>query len=147
ARGYQEGRNLVIERRTAGTGNPEAGRLARDAEELVSLGVEVIVVNDTTSAQTAGDATESTPIVTVAAGNPEKNKLTSDIARPTRNITGLTTRDPKLAEKRLEVLREFVPGLSRIAVLYDDRNPSTVDDWEVTAEAAAGISLDVTEIS
>ena len=114
--GYVEGRNLVIEDRDA------EGKVERHpalAAELVALKVDVIVVaGSTLTAQTAKQATSTLPIVFIAVGDPVGSGLVTSLARPGGNATGLSTLAPELVGKCLEQLKQAVPGVSRVAVLW-----------------------------
>ena len=117
--GYVEGRNVVIEYRDA-EGNPE--RLPALAAGLVALQVHVIVAPTTVAALAATQATRTLPIVFAGASDPVTSGLVSSLARPGGNVTGLSILGAELVGKRLEVLTQAVPGVSRIAVL---RHPGT----------------------
>ena len=93
-------------------------RLPALAAELVALKVDVIVVADTPAALAAKQATRTLPIVFAAAGDPVSSGLVTSLARPGGNVTGLSILAPELVGKRLEQLRQAVPGVSRIAVLW-----------------------------
>jgi putative ABC transport system substrate-binding protein len=113
--GYVEGRNVVIEYRDA-EGKPE--RLPALAAELVALKVDVIVVADTPSALAAKQATRTLPIVFPVA-EPVTSGLVTSLARPGGNITGLSILAPEMVGKGLELLKQAVPRVSRVAVLWD----------------------------
>jgi ABC-type uncharacterized transport system substrate-binding protein len=118
--GWVEGQNMVIEWRFAGG---RAERLPDLAAELARLQADVIVVPSTPTALAAKNATTTIPIVTVAVVDPVGLGLVASLARPGGNITGLTSFvAPEIAGKQLELLKETVPKVSRIAVL---RNPAT----------------------
>src|SRR5262249_32147468 len=114
--GYVEGRNLVIERRYA------EGRLERYpalASELVALKVDAIVPSaGTPAALAASQATGTLPIVFIGVGDPVTSGLVTSLARPGGNVTGLSVIAPELISKRLELLTQVVPGVSRIAALW-----------------------------
>ena len=113
--GYAEGRNVVIEYRDA-EGKDE--RLPALAAELAALKVDVIVTNaGTLAALAAQRATKTLPIVFVAVGDPVSSGLVTSLARPGGNVTGLSLLFPELVGKCLELLKQAVPGVSRIAVL------------------------------
>jgi putative ABC transport system substrate-binding protein len=113
--GYVEGRNLVIETRDA-KGRLE--RLPALAAELVALKVDVIVVPGTPQALAAKKATRTIPIVFVGATDPVTDGLVASLARPGGNATGSSNFAPELVGKRLELLTQAVPGISRVAVLW-----------------------------
>jgi ABC-type uncharacterized transport system substrate-binding protein len=114
--GYVEGRNVVIEYRDAAG---KAERLPVLAAELVALKVDVIVAGSTIAALAAKQAIRTFPIVFAAAGDPVRSGLVSSLARPGGNVTGLSLLAPELVGKRLELLKEAVPGVSRVAVLWE----------------------------
>jgi putative ABC transport system substrate-binding protein len=113
--GYVEGQNLVIDTRYA-ENRPE--RLAQLAAELVRLKVDVIVAASGRAALGAKNATRSIPIVMTSSGDAVRQGIVASLARPGGNVTGLTVISPDLSQKRLEILRQFLPGLSRVGVLW-----------------------------
>ena len=115
--GYIEGKNLIIEYRYA-DGRPE--RLPALAEELVRLKVDIIVTDTAAPARAARKATSTIPIVMVSAGNPIQAGLVASLARPGGNVTGLTGLISELHGKRVELLKEVVPKVTRFAFLDDD---------------------------
>ena len=120
--GYVEGRNLVIEDRTA---DGRLNRLTGLAAELVHLHVDVIVASGVAGARAAKEATESIPIVMLAT-DPVGARLVGSLARPGGNITGVATLESELGSKRLERFKEAFPTLTRVAVLYDPTTSATV---------------------
>ena len=140
-RGYIDGRNLIVEFRfTDGT----VDQLPRLAEELVRLKVDVIVASAAPPAVAAKKVTTSVPIVFVGVADPVELGLVRSLARPGGNITGLADSGPDLAAKRLELLRELVPKLRRVAMLWHSENPGNLLQLK-RAEVAArtlGIQLD-----
>jgi len=131
--GYVEGENIVIERRYA-DGN--AARLAASAEELVRLKVDVIMTGGQPAREAARKATATIPIVTLSGSDPVREGWARSLARPGGNVTGITFTFPELGPKRLEVLKEAVPALRRIAVLIDPIE--VVDAVDVVRETEAG---------
>jgi len=131
--GYIDGQNFSIEFRT--TGGP-ADRLPDLAAELVRLNVDLILVPATQAALAAKQATTTIPIVMAAAVNPVETGLVTSLARPGGNITGLTVSGGTLSRKRLELLREVVLKVSRVAVLMDPTNPAHFVFWRETEIAA-----------
>jgi len=117
--GYAEGQNLVVERRTAEGRNERYPALAI---ELVNLNVDVIIAPGTAAVLGAKEATSTIPIVTVVAGDPVGSGLIASFARPGGNVTGMSSAGGELTAKQLELIKEVVPRLSRIAVLW---NPTT----------------------
>jgi putative ABC transport system substrate-binding protein len=116
---YVEGRNLAIEWRFA---DGSSTQLAAHAEELVRLKVNAIFAVNTPAAQAAKRATTAIPIVIARVADPVHSGLVPSIARPGGNITGLTSTFPDLGSKRLDLLKEALPGLTRVAVLWNPRN-------------------------
>ena len=131
--GYVEGQNVVIERRYA-DGN--ADRLAALAQELVRLKVDVILAGGQPSREAARKATATIPIVTLSGSDPVREGWAKSLARPGGNVTGLTFTFPELAAKRLELLKQAVPSLTRVAVLVDPIE--VVDAADVLRETEAG---------
>jgi putative tryptophan/tyrosine transport system substrate-binding protein len=113
--GYVEGQNIVIEYRSA---EGKAERLPALAAELVALKVDVIVVPGTVGVLAAKQATKTIPIVFAVAADPVGSGLVTSLARPGGNVTGLSILTPELAGKCLELLTQAVPGVSRVAVLW-----------------------------
>lgn len=118
--GYTEGQNIVVEWRAA-EGSPERARAL--AAELVAAKVDVIVANLTPAVQAAKDATRSIPIVMASAGDPVGTRLVASLTRPGGNVTGLSGISAELAGKRIELLRELLPGLRRAGLLVNPSNP------------------------
>jgi putative tryptophan/tyrosine transport system substrate-binding protein len=114
--GYVEGRNLVIEYRYADW-KPE--RFSTLAAELVTLKVDVIVAPNTRTAIAARQATSTLPIVFVSVSDPVGSGLVASLARPGGNATGLSNVSPDLVGKSLELLKQAVPGIRRVAVLWE----------------------------
>src|SRR6266545_8359174 len=112
--GYVEGHNFVIEYRDA-EGKPE--RLPALAAELAALKVDVILVGGTPQALAAMQATRTLPLVLAGAGDPVTSGLVTSLARPGGNVTGLSNLAPELVGKRLELLKQALPGVDRVAVL------------------------------
>jgi putative ABC transport system substrate-binding protein len=118
--GYVEGQNIVIEQRYAG-GVPN--RLPPLAAELVRLKVDVIVADGTLTVRALKAATPTIPVVFTVVSDPVGSGLIASLARPGGNVTGVTTLGQELSGKRLELLKEGVPGISRVAVLTNPDNP------------------------
>ena len=117
--GYVEGKDILIEYRWAEGGY---GRLPDLAAELVRLKVDVIVAWGTPGALAAKNATSTIPIVMPAAADPVASGLVASLARPGGNVTGLSLMSPELGGKRLQLLKEVVPGASRVAILSNPTN-------------------------
>ncbi len=119
--GWIEGQNIRIEYRWAGG---KGDRLPALAEELVRLNVDLIIAWTTPAVQAAKNATRTIPIVMAAAADPVSTGLVAGLARPGGNITGVSSMAPGLAGKRLELLKELVPRLSRVAFLAHGGDPA-----------------------
>jgi putative ABC transport system substrate-binding protein len=136
--GYAEGQNIVYERRYA---EGRADRFDEFAREMVALKADVIVVVTTPAAQAAMKATATIPIVHPAMIDPEV--LVGSLAHPDRNLTGGTSLFAELTAKRVELLKEMIPRLSRMPVLWNSANPANVSAYR-SAQAAArtlGVAL------
>jgi ABC-type uncharacterized transport system substrate-binding protein len=137
-RGYREGQNLVFERRFS---EGQAERFPAFAAELVRLRVDLILANTTPAALTAKHATQTIPIVIPTAIDPVGAGLVASLARPGGNVTGLTSMHPDVVGKRLELLKDVVPGLSRVVVLWNAANPANASAWQETQAAARALGL------
>jgi putative ABC transport system substrate-binding protein len=133
--GYVEGRNLVIEYRSA---DGRAERFPDLATELVRLKVDLIVARGTPATNAAKSATETIPVV-MAAMRPLA--VVASLAQPSGNITGVTTFSTELTGKRIELLKELVPNLSRVALLHNMGNPAAPPEWEEVKTAARSLGL------
>jgi len=133
--GYVEGKNIVIEWRSA---EGKRDRLPSLAAELVRLKVDIIVTAGPPATRSAKKATVTIPIVFAQDGDPVASGFVASLARPGGNITGLSTLAPELSGKRLELLKEIVPRLSRVAVLGNSTNPANAQVLKET-ELAAGV--------
>jgi ABC-type uncharacterized transport system substrate-binding protein len=114
--GYTEGKNIAFDRRFA---DGDANKLSGLARELVERRVDAIVALGTPAARAANRATSVIPIIGIAMADPVDDELASSLARPGGNVTGTTFLGPQLVSKRLQLLKEIVPGLSRVVVLWD----------------------------
>jgi putative tryptophan/tyrosine transport system substrate-binding protein len=114
-RGYTEGQDIAIERQY---GEWSADRLRELAAQLVGRKVDVIVTLSTTAARAAKQATGTIPIVAIGMADPVADELVASLARPGGNVTGTTFLGPELIAKRLQLLKEIVPGLARVAALW-----------------------------
>jgi putative ABC transport system substrate-binding protein len=131
--GWVEGQNLVIERRFA---YDQFSRLGELAAELAALNVDVIVTAAFPSAKSAKNATTTIPVVILDPGDPVGTGLVASLARPGGNVTGVSSIAPDLATKRLEVLKEAAPKISRVAVLFNNEIPPAeiaMKELQVTA--------------
>ena len=136
--GYVEGKNIVIEYRYA-DGNLD--RLPALAAELVRLRVDIIVSSGPPSTRAAKDATVTIPIVMGFDNDPVVNGFVGSLARPGGNITGLATLAPELSGKRLELLKETISKLSRVAVLGTSTNPGNAQSLKETELAAGSLRV------
>jgi putative ABC transport system substrate-binding protein len=133
-----EGQNIAIEYRWA---EGEYGRLPTLAPELVRLNVDIIVAAPTVAIQAAQQATGMIPIVMALANDPVGSGFVASLARPGGNVTGLSLFSPELSGKRLELLKETIPKLSRVAVLWNPSNPSVPPLLRETEAAAHALRL------
>ena len=143
--GYVEGQNIVVEWRAA-EGRPDRAKAL--AVELAQLNVDVIAANLTPAVQAAKDATSTIPIVMASAGDPVGTGFVASLARPGGNITGMTGISAELWGKRLELLRELIPGLTRVGLLINATNPfakTLVDETQVAARRT-GVQLYVVDV-
>jgi putative ABC transport system substrate-binding protein len=143
--GYVEGKNVSIEYRYA---DGKQDRLSEFAAELARIRVDLILAGSTQGARAAKNATSTIPIVMVTTGDPVASGLVASLARPGGNITGLTALSRELSGKRLEVLREAVPAVTRVGVLsnpsFEDSGPS-LKGVEIAARAL-GVQLRIAEV-
>jgi ABC-type uncharacterized transport system substrate-binding protein len=139
--GYIESQNCFLEYRSA---DGDAARFPALAEELVQLGVDLIVTRGTPSARAAKEATETIPIVMAAIGEPLGMGVVASLARPGGNVTGLSSFVTELAGKRVELLKELRPGNSVTAFLSNMGNPVVPQQWEETKRAAQTLGIEVT---
>jgi putative tryptophan/tyrosine transport system substrate-binding protein len=136
--GYFEGRNYIIEYRSA-DGRRE--RFPDLAAELVRLKVDVILTRGTPAVMAAKSATGTIPVVMAASGDPVLSGVVASLARPGGNVTGLSATVVEVSGKRLELLREVVPGVSRVAVLFNMSNPNDALQWKETEVAGSSLRV------
>jgi putative tryptophan/tyrosine transport system substrate-binding protein len=136
--GYVEGRNFMIEYRSA-DGRRE--RFPELATELVRLKVDVILTRGTPAVMAAKNATGMIPVVMAASGDPLLSGVVAGLARPGGNVTGLSAIVVEVTGKRLQLLREVVPGVSRIASLLDMGNPNNALQWKETEIVAQSLGV------
>ena len=143
--GYVEGKNVVIEWRSP---EGKADRLPALAAELVRLKVHVIVTGGGGATRPAKEATATIPIVMAQDADPVGNGFVASLARPGGNITGLSTLSPELSGKRIELLKEVVPRLSRVAVFASSSSVESTQALRETklAAAALGVKLDHVDV-
>src|SRR5215831_17073093 len=139
--GWIDGQNLRIESRVAGG---DRARLPDLATELLHLRVEIIVAGDSTAIDPARQVTKTLPIVMTVSGDPVMRGFVASLGRPGGNVTGLANLSPELSGKRLELLKEVLPRLRRVAVLGEPNQ----DAWPtmVVATATAGVQLQALEV-
>src|ERR1700752_1645611 len=125
--GYVEGKNVAFEYRFA---DDKLDRLPALADELVRLKVDVLLTPGTPGALALKKATRTIPILFLDVTDPVAAGLVDSLARPGGNITGFSSIETLLAGKRLELLKETVSKLSRVAVLWDPRNPGSTQEWK-----------------
>lgn len=138
-RGYVEGQNLVIEYRSA---DGRAERFPALAAELVGMKVDLIVTRGTPAARAATNATGSIPVVMAAIGEPLGVGVVASLARPGGNVTGLSAFATELSGKRVELLREMLPGIKRIAALLNMGNPLFPPQWKEIETAARSLGIE-----
>ena len=136
--GYADGQNIAIEYRYAGQ---RLDRLPELAKELVALKVDLLVTPGTPGAIALKNATDTIPIVFLDVTDPVAAGLVDSLARPGRNLTGFTSIESILAGKRLELLKETVPNLVRVAVIWDPKNQSSQQEWQESQKAARPLNL------
>lgn len=144
--GYVDGKNIVFEYRYA---EGKLDRLPALAEELVRLKVDVLIAPNTPAALAVKNATKTIPIVFLDVTDPIAAGLIDSLARPGGNLTGFTTISAVLAGKRLELLKETVPKLFRVAVLWNPRDSSSAQSWKESQLPARelGLQLHSMEVS
>jgi putative tryptophan/tyrosine transport system substrate-binding protein len=136
--GHVDGENVAIEYRWA---EGQDNRLPNLAAELVRLGPDVIVTTGTPGTIAAKQATSTIPIVFASSGSPIAAGLVASLARPGGNVTGFTLSGAELEGKRVQLLKETVPGLSRLAVVWNPANPPSFEFYQFTKAAAAALGL------
>ena len=139
--GYMDGQNLVVEYRWA---DGDIARLSALAAELVRLRVDVLVAATNAAALAARQATSTIPIVFAASSDPVGTGLVANLAHPGGNITGLSLVTPELSGKRLQFLRETLPQLGRVALLWDAGNVGMADRVRETEAAADSLEFALT---
>jgi putative ABC transport system substrate-binding protein len=136
--GYVEGQNVVIEYRSA-DGRDE--RFANLATELVRLNVDLIVTRGTPAALAAKNATGTIPVVMAGIGDPVGQGVVASLARPGGNITGLSGLNTEIYGKRVELLRELLPGATRVAAIFNMSNASHPPQWKELELAARSLRV------
>jgi putative ABC transport system substrate-binding protein len=141
--GYVEGKNVTLEYRWA---QSDYARLPVLAAELVRMKVDLILTHGTPGAQAAKQATSTIPIVVAVMGNAVATGLVQSLARPGANVTGSAFFFPELNAKRIEILKEVLPNLKRVAVLLNDANPGNVVTFDAMAQTARSIGVDAIQV-
>src|SRR5213594_849675 len=141
--GYVEGKTLVLEVRY---GEARAERIAELARELVGLKVDVIVASTDVAIAAVKRETQTIPIVMATSSDPVGTGLVASLARPGGNVTGLSIISPDLSGKRLELLREVVPGLSRVAFLWNPDVRGNLLDYKETEGAASSLRVQLQSV-
>ena len=136
--GYVDGRTIQIEYRWA-DGKPE--RLAALADDLVGANVALIVASGDAATRAARQASRTVPIVMATSGDAVGAGFVESLARPGGNVTGMTAITPELSAKRLQILKDLLPRLSRVAVLWNPTDPVQALDWNETQSAARSLGL------
>ena len=139
--GYIENQNIAIEYRSA---EGKVDRLAQAARELVSIPVDVIVVTGSPATHAVRQATSTIPIVAIGVGDPLRAGFAVSLARPGGNMTGLSSLSPDLIGKRLEILRECIPAVARVAFLWNPDNDSNLAFLDDLIVAVPALSLELT---
>ena len=137
--GYVEGKSFVIEYRSA---DGHDDRFPMLAMELIASKVDLIVTRGTPAALAAKRASETIPVVITGVGDPVGQGIVTSLARPGRNITGLSAAVTEIYPKRVQLLRELVPRLSRVAVLFNMDNPALPPQWREVEMAARSLGIE-----
>lgn len=140
--GMIEGKDFEMEYRWT----PDTANLPAAASDLAKQGVSVIVTSGFPANKAAKDATATIPIVMATSGDAVKEGLVASLARPGGNVTGLSVVNRELSGKRVEVLREAVPGLRRIGALFNGSNPAMPPQFSEVEAAAAALGIETTPL-
>jgi len=136
--GYVEGQNLALHYRSA---DGDAERFPALAAELLRVGVDLIVTRGTPAAQAAKNATTKVPIVMAAIGEPLGVGVVASLARPGGNVTGLSAFADELSGKRIELMKEMLPSVRRMAFVMNMGNPISEQNWQPSKSAATALGL------
>lgn len=142
ARGYEEGKNIVLE---FGFANDDNARLPALAAGLVARGIEVVVTQGTPATRAAKNSTRTVPIVIAVAGDAVTAGLVSNLAHPEGNVTGNTFFAPELGAKRLDLLKQAAPQVKRLAVLVNPANPVSQLVMQTMRHTADALQLELTQ--
>jgi putative tryptophan/tyrosine transport system substrate-binding protein len=137
--GYVEGQNLIVEHREAAS---TSGSMPSLAAELVKLKVDVILASGSQATRAVMQNTTDIPIVMIST-NPVGLGFVASLARPGGNVTGLSLQAPEVSGKRLELLKQIVPGIARVALLWNPNDPGAAFSLKETQAAAATLALEV----
>ena len=138
--GYRDGENIRFEYRFPAGKDDQLAALAAD---LVKHKVDVIVASGLPAIRAVAQASQKIPVVMIAEGDPAKAGLVVSVARPGRNITGISVLVPELTAKRLEILKAMVPGLKRVAVLWNPDDPEKEEEWRAAKAAARTLEIEL----
>jgi putative ABC transport system substrate-binding protein len=138
--GYVEGRNIRIEARAVDDGYARLGAII---DELVRLKPDVIVVAGNTSTVALSKATKTIPIVMVSGVDPVKEKIVASLSRPGANLTGITTIVQEMVPKRLELLKEAIPGIARVGILWNPASQGSANTFAQARESAKALKLEM----
>ena len=138
--GRVEGRDYIVEYRSP---DGDALRFPLLANELLALGVDVIVTRGTPAALAAKKATPTVPIIMASSGDPLGAGIVESLARPGGNITGMSAFATEIAGKRVELAKNLLPAMTRIGLLANMSNPVSRPQWEETKKASAALGLEV----
>ena len=138
--GYRDGENIRFEYRFPAGRDDQLAALAAD---LVKHNVDVLVASGLPAIRAAAQATQTIPVVMIAEGDPVKAGLVVSVARPARNITGISVLVPELTAKRLEILKAMVSGLQRVAVLWNPDDPEKEEEWRAAKAAARDLQIEL----
>ena len=138
--GYVEGRNIIVEWRF---GERKADRLPGLMAGLIRLPVDIIITDGTQVTRLAKKLTKTIPIVMTLDGDPIGSGNIASLARPGGNVTGMTTLQSGLGEKRLEFLKEAVSGISRVAVMWKPKSRTSASNFPATERAARALGLEL----
>ncbi len=141
--GYDEGRNVIIEYRSAAWNRELLPDLAA---ELVARKVDAILAAGPQATLAARQATQTIPIVMIVETDPIESGLVTSLSRPGANVTGFSANLSGLGGKRLELLHEAVPSMSRVAVIWNPSNPAATSEWKETQAAARTLGLTVESV-
>jgi putative ABC transport system substrate-binding protein len=142
--GYIEGQNILIEERWS---EGQSDRMVELVADLVRLNVDVIVTHGVQGTKAAQGATRTIPIVMAVSPDPIGTGLVASLARPGGNTTGMTDQVAELSGKEIEILREVVPRVRRVAILWNERNPGARVTFERTRSAAQESGLAITTVA